>query len=213
MAIRQITQEQLDPVRVLGDTQTISNWCIFGAGQRVRAWGITPGITVTAEMRYTDFFANPAVLTIGTVGFSVLGTAAPAVPLPATSATALAVLLMLVIGLALLAVRKRREHLLLALLATASLDVRANQWVIDCVGGGSGAPTPAQIVNWVNSKPRVGTPPLQPMHRGPDRRNYLMPDRATGDFQAWLAGNPLGTGQSSSAASSKSTTCPTCQRH
>jgi hypothetical protein len=67
------------------------------------------------------------------------------------------------------------------------------QWpyIIDCVQGGSGAPTAAQIVSWVNAKPRVGTPPLQAYATvAPMGVDYLIPARASGDFLAWLGQNP-----------------------
>ncbi|MGN6517983.1 MAG: hypothetical protein ACTHK2_00990 [Dokdonella sp.] len=168
------------------------DWCIYGVGTATYPIGVYPAgaYVLTAEMRYTDFYANPAVLTIGAVDFSVRGTVAPTVPVPAAGSTMLVVLLVLVAGIALLALHRRRAHALFVLFALVSLDVRA-QYIINCVSGATGAPSSAAIVNWVNTKPHVGTPPLQAYSSvAPLDANYLIPDRATGDFLGWLMANP-----------------------
>lgn len=54
-----------------------------------------------------------------------------------------------------------------------------------------GAPTPAQIVAYTNTWPHAPNPPLQAfLVKDPQAAPYLMEDRATGDFLAWLQANP-----------------------
>jgi hypothetical protein len=55
----------------------------------------------------------------------------------------------------------------------------------------AGAPTPAEIVAYTNSWPHAANPPLQAFSvKDPAASGYLMQDRATGDFLAWLQANP-----------------------
>ncbi len=54
-----------------------------------------------------------------------------------------------------------------------------------------GAPTPTQIIEYTNIWPHVPNPPLQAFNiKDPQSALYLLPDRATGDFLAWLGANP-----------------------
>src|SRR5690348_16735092 len=54
-----------------------------------------------------------------------------------------------------------------------------------------GAPTPEQVVDYVNAWPHAATPPLQAFNvKDPTASGFLMEDRATGDFLAWLQANP-----------------------
>jgi hypothetical protein len=54
-----------------------------------------------------------------------------------------------------------------------------------------GAPTPSQIVDYTNTWPHAANPPLQAFNAiDPVASGYLLPDRATGDFLAWLQVNP-----------------------
>ena len=54
-----------------------------------------------------------------------------------------------------------------------------------------GAPTPAEIVTYTNTWPHASNPPLQAFNvKDPVASGYLMEDRATGDFLAWLQANP-----------------------
>lgn len=55
----------------------------------------------------------------------------------------------------------------------------------------SGAPTPEQVVQYINTWPHAPNPPLQAFGvRDPVASSYLLPDRATGDFLLWLQLNP-----------------------
>jgi len=54
-----------------------------------------------------------------------------------------------------------------------------------------GAPTPAEVVDYTNTWPHAANPPLQAfLVKDPQVSVYLLPDRATGDFLAWLNANP-----------------------
>lgn len=54
-----------------------------------------------------------------------------------------------------------------------------------------GAPTPEEVVGYVNTWPHSVNPPLQAFNvRDPVAAPFLMEDRATGDFLAWLQANP-----------------------
>jgi len=53
-----------------------------------------------------------------------------------------------------------------------------------------GAPTPEQIVTYANTWPHAATPPLQAFNvKDPQTGGYLLPERASGDFLAWLQAN------------------------
>src|SRR5262249_41750965 len=54
-----------------------------------------------------------------------------------------------------------------------------------------GAPTPDEVVNYVNTWPHAPSPPLQAFNSmDPVASGFLMEDRATGDFLSWLQANP-----------------------
>src|SRR5689334_8752640 len=54
-----------------------------------------------------------------------------------------------------------------------------------------GAPTPAEIMSYVNTWPHAANPPLQAFNvKDPVSSGYLMEDRATGDFLTWIQANP-----------------------
>jgi len=54
-----------------------------------------------------------------------------------------------------------------------------------------GAPTPAEVVDYINTLPHSATPPLQSFTvADPVAGGYLLPDRASGDFLIWLNNNP-----------------------
>ena len=54
-----------------------------------------------------------------------------------------------------------------------------------------GAPTPEEVVSYTNTWPHAANPPLQAFTvKDPVGSGFLMEDRATGDFLAWLQANP-----------------------
>src|SRR6187402_3978133 len=66
-----------------------------------------------------------------------------------------------------------------------------NRTILVLVKDIPGAPTPEQIVNYSNVWPHALPPPLQAFAvKDPVLGNYLMEDRASGDFLAWLNANP-----------------------
>lgn len=190
----QITQKGTNILfTVRGIHEDDISWCIYGEGTYTRPIGAyAPGTyELTAEMRYTDFFGQPQILTIGATSFTVKGSVSPPMPVPTSGSISRIILLMLLAGVAAYAIRYMRgTHLLLILLALAPPGVRAG-YAINCVKGGSGAPTPAQILNWLNANPRSGKPPLAAYSVvAPLGGNYVIPNRASGDFLAWLGQNP-----------------------
>lgn len=84
----------------------------------------------------------------------------------------------------------------LLLFAIAGTPLRAqaqagNRTILVLVKDIPGAPTPAQIVEYSNTWPHAAPPPLQAFTvKDPMLGNFLMEDRATGDFLAWLNANP-----------------------
>ncbi|HEX7769585.1 MAG TPA: hypothetical protein VF422_06110, partial [Dokdonella sp.] len=179
---------------VFGVHEEDLNWCNFGEGTGVYAVGAyAPGnYVLTVEMRYIDPLApEPPILAIGTVAFTVRGL--PPASVPTTGFGSLAALLALLAAMAVYSIRRNHgAHLLLAALALVPLGARANgQYIINCVQGGSGAPTPVRMVSWLSASPRTGKPPLQAYSAvTPLGGNHLIPDRAAGDFLTWLAQNP-----------------------
>ena len=84
----------------------------------------------------------------------------------------------------------------LLLIVIAGIPPRAqaqtgNRTILVLVKDIPGAPTPAQIVNYSNTWPHAVPPPLQAFSvKDPVLGNFLMEDRATGDFLAWSNANP-----------------------
>jgi hypothetical protein len=67
----------------------------------------------------------------------------------------------------------------------------ANRTILVLVKNIPGAPTPAQLVDYSNTWPHAPSPPLQAFAvKDPQAGGFLLPDRATGDFLAWLQANP-----------------------
>jgi subtilisin family serine protease len=92
--------------------------------------------------------------------------------------------------------RRYRPALLLIVLACVPFGARAqsasdNRTIAVLLTTAPGAPTPQQVVNWCKSSPRIGKPPLQAFSvKDAQDGDYLIPDRAAGDFLAWLNANP-----------------------
>lgn len=90
---------------------------------------------------------------------------------------------------------RRFALVLLLVLASAPLSVGAqvsdNRTIAVLVKDIPGAPTPAQIVDYCTTWPHAPTPPLQAFTvKDPQGADYLLPDRASGDFLTWLQANP-----------------------
>ena len=148
--------------------------------------------TLTVELAYDDYFEGPSVMTIGVVSFTVAATPTPA-SVPALNTTGIFVLLAAILGLSIWMLRRRRTGLLVLVLLCAPFGVRAQNagTIRVLLSNAPGAPTPAAVVAWANSSPRATKPPLQAFStKSPQAGDYLIPDRATGDFLAWLNANP-----------------------
>src|SRR4051812_5937184 len=66
-----------------------------------------------------------------------------------------------------------------------------NSTILVLVKNIPGAPTPKEIVDYSNTWPHIAPPPLQAFNiKEPASGSFLMEDRATGDFLAWLQANP-----------------------
>lgn len=171
-----------------------SSLCIYPISTFVTPLGVYPAgsYTLTIELAYYDYFDGPSIRTIGVVPFTVAAAAAPAAPVPAVGWVGAAILVMLLLGLSLWKRPTRRAAWLVLVLACTPLGVRAQEKTIRVLLSKSpGAPTPAAVLAWVNSSPRASKPPLGAFSTvNPLGGDYLIPDRASGDFLAWLNANP-----------------------
>lgn len=85
----------------------------------------------------------------------------------------------------------RRVALLLSLLGAGVKPAHADETIRVLLSDAPGAPTPAQVMSWINTVPRVTSAPLAALQTNPPLVAYwLIPDRAAGDFLAWLNANP-----------------------
>jgi hypothetical protein len=170
--------------------------CSLPIGTLVAPVGAYPAgsYTLTVELAYIDFFEGPSILTIGVVPFTVTGAPdPPTIAVPTLDAAGLLALLVCVLGLAIRTLRSRRAGWLVLLMVLAPLGARAQDRGAICTQtkNALGAPTPAAIVAWLNSSPRSPIPPLDAFKVvSPLGGDYLIPDRATGDFRTWLDNNP-----------------------
>jgi hypothetical protein len=84
----------------------------------------------------------------------------------------------------------------LFLAVTAEIPLHANaqtdnRTILVLIKSTPGAPTPTQLVNYSNAWPHAVPPPLQAFSvKDPQAGSFLLPDRAAGDFLAWLQANP-----------------------
>ena len=184
-------------IRILfyGIHVTDSEACIYPIGTLTQPIGSfeSGAYTLKVDFTYYDYPFGPTTITLGTVPFTVSGVPATAVPTPVNHPLALGLLALLLVGVAAALLRRRRSAFLILLLACVPLGARAQDvpTIEVLVTGASGAPTPAQIVAYYNTKPRSGPPPLQGLAgTNPKGANYLLPVRASGDFLAWLQAHP-----------------------
>jgi hypothetical protein len=81
--------------------------------------------------------------------------------------------------------------LTLLFVASCAKPAHADDTIRVLLSDAPGAPTPTQVMNWVNTIPRVGPEPLAAFQvKAPLVDYWLIPDRASGDFLAWLNANP-----------------------
>lgn len=169
--------------------------CVFPTGTLTRELGQFPAgnYTLAVDMVYPHPVFGPTILNIGVVPFAVSGRPSEPLSVPAGGLFGTGLLLIALLSMALRALRKRPSMLGLLLLAGMPLGVRAQdtQTIQIVLSGAPGAPTPAQVVTWLKASQRSATPPLQAFNiKAPLGGDHLIPDRATGDFLAWLNANP-----------------------
>lgn len=168
-----------------------SELCVFPDWTGARQIGTFPtgNYTLTVDLAYEHPVFGPSILNIGVVPFSVAAPPEPvSVPTFGLLGAAILLLGLVVFG----AFRTRRLTLVIAMVACTSFDVRAQAVGQACVRptAAPGAPTPEQIMNWVNSPSRSSPPPLDAFKvKAPLGSYWLIPDRATGDFLNWLNNN------------------------
>lgn len=169
--------------------------CIFGVGTVVDSIGVYPPgqYTLTVDLVYPDpIFNTPTIHPIGVVPFTVTGAVPAATPVPASGKlTALALFASLLLAVA-WRLRWRSGVLLVGALACLPIGARAQNTIgiQILLSDAPGAPTPAQVVSWLNASPRAGKPPLDAFGVvEPLGGDFLISDRATGDFLAWLNAN------------------------
>jgi hypothetical protein len=170
--------------------------CVYRKWSVVEPIGSYPpgNYTLTVDLVYEDpFLGTPVTMNIGIVAFDVAAPPSRATPVPATSPWILAILVLAVLGLALRSFCNPRSFGLLLAMIAVSLSARAQQaqTIQVTLSNAPGAPTPAQVVAWANSSQRSAAPPLQAFKIvAPVGGDFLIPDRATGDFRSWLDQNP-----------------------
>jgi subtilisin family serine protease len=144
-----------------------------------------------------DINGGDVVETLGTLAFTVSAAAAQAMKVPAASPAALiALILAVLLGVA-FARRKGSGVALIALAACgiASSPLRAQTIATQpllfvLVSDAPGAPSPAAIIDYLQSN-RAAAAPIQALAaQAPLRATYLLPSRAKGDFLKWLQAHP-----------------------
>lgn len=167
-------------IRILffGAHETDSESCVFyPIGTLVQPIGTYPAGTYTlqVDLYYANYPFGYAILNIGTVPFTVTGGSTQAVQAPVNNPWALALLALVMMGIAAFCLRRRRSMLPILLLACVPFGARAQDvpTIQVLVTDAAGAPTPAQIVAYYNSKPRSGAPPLQGLAGSNPKRGEL----------------------------------------
>jgi len=191
----QVTQKD-DSIRVLllAFRYENSELCFLPIGTATVPFGSYPAgnYTVTVDVFYYDSHGEPRVDTLGVVPMAVGGAVPDTVSVPAVGLPAL---LVLIIGFVFLV---RRRVPVMAVLAaclggSVSLDARAIDGVPETiellVSSAPGAPDPQRIIEFA-ARPE-GAPPLSSLALVRlDDAQYLMRERAEGDFLARLRENP-----------------------
>lgn len=157
--------------------------------------------SLQVDRHYVTLDGDSITETIGNIDFTVARAYAP-VPVPATQIGSLLYLVVGIGTLAWFAYKRRRQVLLMALLALSGISIQHSYaqpneppeltLVQVLVSTEPGAPTPEQIIkNLSFSPPPAGPPPLQAFSiLRPQSAAYLLPFRAEGDFLAELEANP-----------------------
>ena len=164
-------------------------WCIYGEWTLVREIGAYPSgeYTLSVDLIYLDqVFNTPTIYPIGVVPFTVTGAAPAATPVPAFGTLAAFALFASLLLAVVWKLRQRSGALLVWVLLCVPFGARAQ----DTIGiqillsDAPGAPTPAQVVSWLNASPRAGEPPLDAFGVVEQVGGDFLPDRATGGERA-----------------------------
>lgn len=195
----QITQEG-DAIRAVfnGVRYTDPELCTLTYGTATYAVGSYPSglYTLQVDLRYPNAGGEFVIETLGVVSFTVEGVAPPPAPLatPALSPMMVAFLALLVLGVVCVRLSHHRRVSMVILLACVPLSVRGQDAPSDLIvelllTDAPGAPTPQQIVEYYQQPGAV--PPLTSLSLLPPRSvEYLLPDRAQGEFLAQLQEHP-----------------------
>lgn len=160
-------------------------WCIYPVGSVTTPLGsFSPGnYTLTVDLVYPDpIFNTPTIYQIGVVPFTVTGAEA-ATPVPAFGWLAALVLLASVLLAVTWRLRRRSGVLVVWILVCVPFSARAQDIVSIQIllSDALGAPSPAQVVNWMNASTRSGKPLLDAFDVvEPLGGDFLTPGRAIG---------------------------------
>ena len=176
--------------------------CIFGIGTGTFPVGTFDAgdYALTLDLDYYGPFGEPSTLLLGVIPFTV-AVAPPiqgAIPTPTLNMIGCIALVLILIGMTIRRFRSPPASLLIlvalsctTIAARAQVPAPPNLTIQITLTTAPGAPTPAQVVTYYNTTPRVGPPPLRAFTvKSPQTVQYLIPDRATGDFLTWLGNNP-----------------------
>ena len=171
-----------------------SELCTFGVGTVAYSIGSyeSGDYTLQVDLRYDHVPIGPEVMTIGVVAFSVVPREAAPAQVPLDKVGILLIFALAALGIwTLRGAQLRRASVVVSLLLACCGAEAANRNVVVLLKTGSGVPTPTQVMTWANASPRIGPPPLSAFStKAPQGGQFLIPDRATGDFLAWLQSNP-----------------------
>lgn len=192
-------------IRILlwGASYTDPLLCNIPIGTATYAVGAYPAgsYTLQVDRDYQGDLGGILTETLGIIPFTVAGAAAQPAALPSLDGVGLGVLGLAIIAVVWSVVRRRRTSVLpMIALSALSLAARAdtappsvappaNHVVELLVTTAPGAPTPEQIIAYFEHP--SGSPPLRGLAvENPQLAEFLLSNRAEGDFQRQLQANP-----------------------
>lgn len=178
-----------------------ADWCIFyPIATAVVPVGEFPhgNYTLHVDRTYENFFGEVIVESLGVIPFAVVGS--QPLKIPTLGEYGLCILLIGLLVISTLFLNRGRCRLLWAMLfALIPLGVQAQlapntDAIALLLDNGADAPSAQTVVDYYEAVPRRGEPPLSSLAAGnPQTVVYLLPVRATGDFETLLAENPAST--------------------
>ena len=164
-------------------------FCLFGNGvARYQTISFSPGTyTFQIDRTYTGFLGNQIVETIAMIPFTVTGSSQLEVPIPTLGVPALLLLALILYFHA----RKRLAPFLCIAIFLTGQDASAQNYAPNVamllIRADAGDPSAADVVNYLNSSPRLAKPPIANLDVGnPTSAYYLLQQRAEGDFLSYL---------------------------